>query len=79
LKINMKLIFLIRRILHGAYLLISLPALIMMMFFPFYNFFKAHGRLPVIDEFHDAVEYLTPHCFFIDFFLIAFGYLYFVN
>jgi len=53
--------------------------LIMMMFFPFYNFFKAHGRLPVIDEFKDSVEYLTPHCFFIDFFLIAFGYLYFVN
>ena len=59
--------------------LIAFPAMLIVMFHYFYKFNEKHNCFPSIEQMLLKIYIIKPHCFFIDFFLVAFGYLYFVN
>lgn len=59
--------------------LIAFPAMVIVITHYFYKFHEKHNCLPAMEQIVLKIQIVRPHCFFIDFFLIAFGYLFFVN
>lgn len=62
-----------------AYNLIAFPLTLVVMGIYLYRYFKKNQNFGSMDEMLEIIEMVKPHCFFIDFFLIGFSYIYFVN
>ena len=75
----MKIMNSINKIIDWATNLIAFPMIFIVLSVYLVRYYKKNQFFPPMEDLLLLIYVVKPHCFFIDFFLVAFGYLYFVN